>query len=386
MPPTANAAEAPLPAADRPNPVRPSAKTISTKSLTAGRDASRPGKAPETRRAAAIKAMERVQNAVEGKPARSARTPSSNSTTAGSSTASAVVQAALAGTEVEEEPGTAIDAPLAADVLEDETPEQRRARRVEARKASAQRMKDFEAKKAARRAEYEKLQAEAGHKRELEAREAALKDRLAEVELLAKDPLGVLEKRGVTPTKIVGMALEETDPKLLAEAQLRRELDTIRKRLEEDDKARDSWRKQQDEREFVAKVEAFEKPFLELPKQEPKKFAILRRYAPDYVQQRCRTIAQSIIKESGKWPGSGQDAPCSQADILLYVQDQLFHEEEALAAAADAPADKGARREGPKVAATLAGSLSARTSSQGARRISREERKDRAKALIRLGR
>ena len=116
-------------------------------------------------------------------------------------------------------------------------------------------------------------------------------------------------------------------------------------------------------------------------KEKPADYPTLRRYSPDYVNQRCRIASQLVQKESGLLPGSYEGAPCTQAEILTYVQDQILTEEAAVAAAvsqAETP------RVAPKAAGTITGSLSTR-STASARKLSKADRIERAKGMMRAG-
>jgi hypothetical protein len=343
----------------KPAPVKPSVKVISAKNRPSGHNGVPPG-----RRDAAVKAMGKLQAQV------AKETPG---------------VAAPAGEDAQEAADSqGIESPLAADVLEGETeapaiaPERQSV--LDSRAESKKRIADFEAKKAERRAGFERAEAEKRAKADFDRREAELRARSELVDLADKDPYELLKKKGIAPSDLVKRAIDEGDPN----AALLKRVEAAEAKLAEEARARETWSEQEKQRQFIAQVQAYEEKFFEPMKAAPAKFATVRRYAHDYVQQRCRKVAQDYYAEAGVYPGT-PGAGHSHEDILTHVQDLISQEEAAIEAAQAAPQAPGANRAGPKSpAATITGSLSARGSAPD-RKLTREERTERAKGMMRAG-
>jgi hypothetical protein len=355
---------------EAPKAAPPAKRTVTVREMTS--DNRRNGKAPPARRDAAVRALAKLHSQTEGKP----------------SVAKAVaesISADVSGEPAAEPSAEApAEAPLATEVLEEPAkgePSPERARILKAREEAKKRAEEFDRKRAERRAAFEKSQQESKARAEIEQREAALRAQAQDIELAKADPFKFLEKSGKTPQELVKEAVNAGDPMVA----INKELEALRKWKSETEDGIKKWREQEEQRALISKVESFERHYHEIAKAEPQKFATIRRYDPDYITQRCRILSQQVIRETGQWPGTYEGAPCTQEELLTIVQDQLLEKEAASAAETNAAKAPAAPRVGPKAAATITGSLSARTSAPG-RALTRAERVERAKGMMRAGR
>lgn len=356
----------PVAPADRPAPAKPSQKVVGIN--RAGQAPGREGKTAESRKEAAKGALEKLHNE-----------------TIGPTSAKAAAEQAL-GPEVDPND---IDAsnpavnPLAAEVLGDAVKDPAAEAREARRKASADRIAKFERDRQARAAAHREVQERDRAKAELDAREAMLRSQVSDLQLAKEKPFDYLTKIGLPPQELVKRAVNDQDP----QAQLQKQLEEIRTWKSEQEKQIQAWREEQEKQARYAKIEAFENVFTDTVKSNPADYPTLRRYSPNYVRQECRIVSQQILQETKQWPGDYPGAPCTQKEILHYVQDKIMQEESAAGVepAAKPSAGKAPPREGLKPAATLSSSLNG-TSRPHARRLSKDERKSRARELLRRAR